>query len=311
MRARFLLLSWTIALSVIGFGFTWTGSMATAEMPQCDRECLIGFIDRFLDALVKHDAKALPLAEGVKYTENGEPMKLGEGLWKTAAGVKYKQYFADPSTGQAAFFGVIEEGGSLAIFALRLKIVSQKITEIETIVSRKGAHALFSPEALVTPKPIYDQILSRSERSSRAKMIEVANSYFNGIEQHNGDIVPFHTLCNRTENGVRTTNNRSRNFDSSCKAGLNRLVYIPTVRDRRFPIVDEERGLVLSFIVFDMPGNIATAVIDGRTVELTESQRRKRSLLLAELFKIVGGQIREIEAFMINRPLGAPSGWPN
>jgi hypothetical protein len=58
-----------------------------------------------------------------------------------------------------------------------------------------------------------------------------------------------------------------------------------------------------------MPGEATTAVVNGKTVELNESQRRKRSLLLMEVFKVVGGRIRNIEAFMFNTPLGAPSGW--
>ncbi len=87
------------------------------------------------------------------------------------------------------------------------------------------------------------------------------------------------------------------------------FTYIPRVRDRRYPIVDEERGLVFSIIMFDMPGEATSAVVNGRTMELSESQRTKRSLLLMEVFKVVGGRIRDIEAFMFNTPLGAPSGW--
>jgi hypothetical protein len=36
---------------------------------------------------------------------------------------------------------------------------------------------------------------------------------------------------------------------------------------------------------------------------------QQRSMRLAELFKIEGGRIREIEAVMINTPLGATTGW--
>lgn len=286
----------------------WSRASAD-ERPSCDRDCLIGFIDRYLDALGKHDHRPLPLAPGAKYTENGQPAKFGEGLWKSAAGVKYRQYFADPAAGQAGFFGVLDEGGPLAIFALRLKVADQAIAEVETIVSRSSDHALFAPQALVAPKPIYEQILAPAERSTREQMIAAADSYFNGIEQHSGDNVPFHPECNRTENGVRTTRNAAAGFGTNAKVGMKTFTYIPRVRDRRYPIVDLERGLVLSFIMFDMPGNTQTAVVEGKAVELQEFQRRTRSLLLAELFKIEAGQIREIEAFMINRPLGAPTGW--
>ncbi len=35
------------------------------------------------------------------------------------------------------------------------------------------------------------------------------------------------------------------------------------------------------------------------------------TIFLVKLFKIVSGQIREIEALMVNIPLGASSGWPD
>ena len=37
----------------------------------CDRECLNGFVDQYLDAMVKHDPKLVPLTKNVKFTENG------------------------------------------------------------------------------------------------------------------------------------------------------------------------------------------------------------------------------------------------
>ena len=37
----------------------------------CDRTCLEGFVDRYLDAAIAHDPKLLPLSRSVKFTENG------------------------------------------------------------------------------------------------------------------------------------------------------------------------------------------------------------------------------------------------
>src|SRR5512144_653206 len=51
----------------------------------CDRECLRGFITQYLDAMIAHKPDPLPVAAAVKFTENCEEMKLGDGLWKTAS----------------------------------------------------------------------------------------------------------------------------------------------------------------------------------------------------------------------------------
>jgi hypothetical protein len=49
----------------------------------CDRACLNGYVDQYLDALVKHDPKLVPLTKNVKFTENGQRLDPGDGLWRS------------------------------------------------------------------------------------------------------------------------------------------------------------------------------------------------------------------------------------
>ena len=275
------------------------------------RQFLIDISDRYLDSLVKNNPAGLPIAKNVRFTENGHEIKLGEGLWKTATGITYRQYFVDPAGDQVGFFGVAAENGVLAHLMLRLKVLDNKISEVETIVSRRGQSSVSSPKSLVTPNPIFEEILAESERSPRTRMIAIANSYFDGIEQSSAKNVPFHPDCKRTENGVKPTSNPPR-FAMDVAAGLKYFTYITKVRNRRFLIVDEERGFVWGIVVFDVPGNIRKIDVPGAPVELNRPQvLNARSVLIAEVFKIVNGLIREIEALMVNVPLGSPSGWPD
>ncbi|MGH9592719.1 MAG: hypothetical protein ACRD5L_06485, partial [Bryobacteraceae bacterium] len=39
----------------------------------CDRACLEGFVNQYLEALVAHDPKRLPLTADVKFSENDVP----------------------------------------------------------------------------------------------------------------------------------------------------------------------------------------------------------------------------------------------
>ena len=76
----------------------------------CDRACLSGFVDRYLDALVAHDPSRLPVAKFVKYTENGQHIELGDGFWRTATGKgNYKFYVDDPEAGQVGFEGTMQK----------------------------------------------------------------------------------------------------------------------------------------------------------------------------------------------------------
>ena len=115
-------------------------------------ECLRTLTDRYLEALTTQDAARLPLAENVRFTENGQPLKVGEGLWKAATGVgAFREYFADPSTGSALFIGVVDEGGTPAILAARLAVDGASISEIETIVARQGSHLCSRPNGCRMP----------------------------------------------------------------------------------------------------------------------------------------------------------------
>jgi hypothetical protein len=52
---------------------------------ECDRACLVGFMDGYLNAIVAHNPKAVPaLSIDVRMTENTGRMDVGEGmLWRS------------------------------------------------------------------------------------------------------------------------------------------------------------------------------------------------------------------------------------
>src|ERR1700683_369274 len=97
----------------------------------CDRACLYGFLDQYLAALAAKDPARLPWAAHVKFTENNVVLQIGDGLWGTiSARGPDDLKAADSETGQAAYFGVVDERGNQAFFALRLKIEDGKISEV-------------------------------------------------------------------------------------------------------------------------------------------------------------------------------------
>ncbi len=276
-----------------------------------DRAELIEMAEFYLSRLVKNDPAGLPVSTRVKITENGYPIHLGEGLFQTAKDVLFRQFMVDPENGQVAVFLVVQEDVMPANAMLRLKVSKRRIVEIETIVAREGESSIAAPLDLTQPKPIYDEILSDVQRRTREEMIDIADSYFDGIEQNTGRIVPFHPDCNRTENGAQTTNMPPR-FTMGCREQFENQIftYITRVRGRRFLIVDEARGLVWGIFVFDIPGkkeHFENFPIPFE--ELPTSIFKPRSIFVSELFKIVDGQIREIEAMMVNTPFGATTGW--
>ena len=76
-------------VTVVFAGYSSTRVTAsTGPIPlNCDRACLEGVMNQYLAAVVAHDPTKVPLSEDVKYTENYQVMKVGDGFWKTAAGL--------------------------------------------------------------------------------------------------------------------------------------------------------------------------------------------------------------------------------
>lgn len=283
----------------------------------CDRACLNGFVDNFLAALVAHDPSRLPLGREVKYTENGQVLHLGDGFWGTASALPtYKIYADDPQAGQVMFMGVLQENGAPVIFCARLKVELRQITEIETVISRKEPGSLARPENLVQPNPIFAETVPLAQRRSRQNMIAIANSYFNAIEKGHASFVPFDSNCNRIESGVQTTNNPQLATQPDSVLGLGCADQIKTrnfqpdtlIRERRFAVIDEERGLVFVLGFFDHDATLRSYTLaDGRTVKQTRTA--PWTWEIAEMFKIQDGKIMRVEALINPAPYGMKSGW--
>jgi hypothetical protein len=280
---------------------------------ECDRACLNGFVEEFLAALVAHDPARLPLGREAKYTENGQRLRLGDGMWGTASSLP-----DDPQAGEVMFMGVLEENGAPVIFCVRLKVELHQISEIELVVSRKEPGSLARPENLVQPNPIFSETLALAQRRSRQNMIAIANSYFNAIEKGHASYVPFDSNCNRIESGVQTTNRPpdTATPGSVSVLGLGCADQIRTrnfqpdtlIRERRFAVIDEERGLVFVLGFFDHDATLRSYnLADGRVVKQTRTA--PWTWEIAEMFKIQDGKIMRIEALVNPVPYGMKSGW--
>ncbi len=276
-------------------------SVATAASAKCDRACLDKTLEQYLTSVLKHDPAAAPLDSTFRYTENAIVVKPGEGLWKsaTALGKVQRRYF-DPVNGSAAYFGEIEEGGAVEIATLRIRVVKRKITEGELVIAQPG-NGILSVDGLTAHPPPPAGALT-GVRSTRRGMVAAANSYFDGLQSHDGSHVLQQKGCVRIENGVTTA---GRPVDApgapvpapvkgappvseDCGSGMEVFkATIAAIDHRRFPVIDEQAGVVLGMVVFNRPPGAKRP--DG-----TPFPRN----LLTEIFVMDGDRIRGIYAAM-------------
>src|SRR5579863_5570122 len=296
--------------AIILTGYLSKPVIATGSIPtDCDRACLEGLADQYLNAVVAHDPKTLPLAQDVKYTEQDQVMDVGDGFWGTATAVgHFRLCFSDPVVEQIGCIVTMHEGEHLLIMGMRLRVQLGRITEIETTYYRQGGGGPSNMEGYdkSQAEPIWFETIPAAKRVSRAQLINTANMYFAGLENNDGKgVYPFADDCDRMENGVHTTNNPTLSpnaafnaFGMSCMAQFKSGYYavVTRIRDRRFPLVDEERGIVWAYVVFDQNGTVRTITLtNGQTVSMGNIFNRPSSLEVTEAFKITDGKIRRIE----------------
>jgi hypothetical protein len=279
------------------------------------REALYAALDRYLEALTERDPARLEWAPGALVTENNVALQPGDGLWGTITGLgPYDLRFADVETGQVALFTTVTETRDTSGACIRVGLREGAVAEVETLVVRQADEALVFPDPKFEPKPVMEAVVPEAERSPRAEMIALADGYFSTLERNDGTIrTKFHPGCNRIENGVRTTNNPDffvpvahLPCEEQFRQGNYR--YDDRLRGRRFPLVDEERGIVLAHGFIDHRGVLGDyELTDGTRV--TSPIRRPHTFYLSEAFKIREGAIEQIEANFITVPYHMPSPW--
>jgi hypothetical protein len=266
-----------------------------AATPDCDRDCLRGFITQYLDALVAHNPAALPLSKNVRFTEDSVEMHLGDGLWKGASRIRaYRQDVLDTQQGVAASQVVVEEAGSPELLVLRLKVAQKKITEIETMVTHTQKEgALFKIDALLAPDKNMESPPEKSQIPARDDAIRIAKFYPEGLKVGSFVTVdaPFASDAYRVENGVITAGpGCSRPGCENIKT--QKIMEHPFITTRAVAF-DQDLGIVLLRMNFGQ----------------TNSYGAGNALIVWEEFKVYGGQIHAVEAFMKIMPASMGSGW--
>jgi hypothetical protein len=297
------------------------GHASAVVANDCDRACLIGFARDYVKALSLRDPAQVALSRHVRFTENNVEMPIGnDGLWGTVKAVWPDALeLADPRTGNAAWFGIVEEHGHPAYLAARFKVEHGEITEVETVVNRlPDAPKPFGDPHELYHDPAFSAVLPEAERRPRERLVAIADGYFNTVELNDGAIfTQFDDDCQRVENGVSTTRRGASGAaavapgcEEQLKLGIYRIN--KRIRERRYPLVDEERGVVLATGFFDHANTFDRYTLtDGR--EMKTVLKWPNSITLLEAFKIKDGKIYRIEAvftyvpYFMHSPFAAPN----
>lgn len=277
--------------SILAFGFA-----APAAAASCDRSCLTGLIDTYVEALVARDTSRLPLASKVKVTEDSREIQLGDGLWKTVTGKgTFRHDYLDTRKQVAASHVVVLEGQNKALLSVLLHVEDRRIAGIETLVQRITPESRFQPTELDNPVRGMDDPVPAGKRMKRKDLISTALTYTEGLRV--GSFIdantPFAPGTYRVENGMITAGPGCGRAD--CGLYAQNIILHPGII-ASVAAVDEEKGVVLLWMNFGLTGN---------------SYGEGNALVTFEAFKVWGGQIHSINAFFKGLQMATARFWPS
>jgi len=267
---------------------------APASAATCDRACLDGLLTRYVDALVAHDPSKLPVTKDVRFTEDSQDMKLGEGLWKTVTGKgTFRHDYLDVKRQVAAAHVALFEDKVPVLYAVLLHVKGGRIAGVETLVQRILPGSRFQPTELGKPIRGLDDPVPPGKAMPRAAMIRTALGYTEGLRIGNfkDGGTRFAPETYRVENGVITAGEGCGRGD--CGMYAQKIIVHPDVK-ASVAAVDEQKGVVLLWMNFGDTGSYGPG----------------NALVTFEAFKVWGGEIHAVNAFFRTMPKETQRGWP-
>ena len=316
------LLMGTAAVSLV-----WAAQPAPATAPACNRDCLLKLADTYLAAVVAHDPSKVPFAADARFVEQAKRIKPGEGLWKTAGAVnvEFKVLVPDEFAQQVGGIVMLLSEGKPMQMGFRLKLVNGKVTEAEHVLAAPRETSMGN---LTKLRPAIPMEIPYEYADSRGRMIHIAKSYYDALDNNNGYLAPFAADCERHENGMRTAPNGGPSLGGvdvpgqvprpaslqgmqSCTSQLqsNTFEYIERLDNRRVDIADEKTGLALGLSHFRHHQVKKEFDVYNDPSRTKSTMNFTQDLPALHIFKIWGGQIHDIEAMGFTAPANSPSGW--
>lgn len=302
----------------------------STQPESCDRQCLIDLTNDYVSALATGEAAGLPLSDDLITVENLQRIGTNGGLWQSATGGPgaFAIHVPDPVRQSAGWIGMMERGEEPLLVAIRLQLEGGKIVEAEHLTTT------IRPENLTrlrTIRPGFLLEIPEGQRLDPGRLIDIAESYYDALDENDGSRAPFADDCERHENGMIAAGGDAGPGPGLSAAGgpgqppiardcagqlsSNVMGYIDAIENRRVFAADPVTGLVMGLSHFrhsmDFDPYEVTA-LDGSKLTYGPDRFPFESFDLpaAHVFKIgADGRMHEIEAMGFMAPYQSRTGW--
>jgi hypothetical protein len=235
----------------------------------------------------------LPVADTLRVTEDADEKKLKDvALVRSVTALRgFRQDFIDERTGVAGAHVMVEESGAPIMLVVRIKVVDNKLTELELVPTRSRADGLiFNLDGLKAASAAMNYAPRPDELASRDDVLKAALLYPAGLaraENFAAVNLPFAPDAYRYENGQLMAGTECK-FSPDCKnistqsLAIFKRLGAPMVR---VVLVDERMGIAWLRLAWGV------------------RQEGGDQLTAFEAFKFHGGQMHAVEAFIRILPI--------
>jgi len=255
----------SIAILFCSTSIVHAGSAAVNQAKGCTRAGLQAAVDSYVAAQGAGSLSKMSLASKVKYVENMTEIRKDQGLWNTPVPIAFYRSLLDVDSCRTFTEVIVTEGSQQYVLGTRLKVEDGKISEIDSMITKKGDWLFNADNYLKYSKAEDWRALNANERIDRQALINAGNAYFDHFSDKSIP-VPFGTPCTRLEGGMYT----ARNFDdpkATCDIGFP-VDKLPIVN--RSYVVDVDMGTVNIFCRFGNPPGVP----DSHTFRLVNGKLR-------------------------------------
>jgi hypothetical protein len=207
------------------------------------------------------------------------------------------------------------------MLALRLKIAAGAIHEVEAITG--APFELPGSPLVAAPRPALSRATPVGQRLSRAQMIAVAERNFDGILAADGS--HFAPDCQRVENRMAMSGNPRLDYPIAtlpdrpkpafaamgCQEQVESHLFdtLDSVGSRRYAVIDEERQLVFGMFMLNWYRDSQCNEVRNYGRVCRPAGQQPTGLRTAEILRVAGGKVHEVEVVFSFAPYEAPSGW--
>ena len=230
---------------------------------ECTRPMLQAAADSYIEAQKAGNLSKMALDPKVKFIENMSDTTKEKGLWNTALPIALHHSIYDVGRCKTFSEVIVTEGSQPCVIGTRLTVKDGKVTEIDSLITKKGDWLFNAPDYLKYSSADNWDVLPVDDRVSRQNLVDAGNQYFDFVFMDKGIRPPWGTPCARLEGGAYT--NPKNEYKDTCQipAPLGNMYII-----NRSYVVDEEMGAVNVFCRFGgatgMPDSHLFRLVNGR-----------------------------------------------